>query len=328
MENIQKQIEDKVIDCINLGVAGRLIIFKPENNKSGVDLAVERRGKYKEGAIYFQINSFIGPSEDKVFTKDFFQEGFRPNKDFNFIFVYFDELKQKLSDYVWLIPSFDFRDLAEVIKSSDGNLLRFEVTADIKSKNKYSKFIVATKDLGKLVLDALEKGGKFDFKDLGLNEYSGEKRAVNLEDLKEFLFEARESTYAAGANPIDNPRLLSSEQLEFQKGDYFYRDIFFDGEKNFIGQEIIYFESKPIWGMNYFGAQIGKVETNFLRETLTKLSNKCRIGGICEYKKREFKYQDKGKGDLTDFSGQEEIYIEDKSIYKLDYRGGIISDKL
>jgi hypothetical protein len=46
-DNIQEEIEDKVIDCINAGVTGRLVIFKPEKNNFGADLAVERRGKYK-----------------------------------------------------------------------------------------------------------------------------------------------------------------------------------------------------------------------------------------------------------------------------------------
>jgi hypothetical protein len=47
-ENIQEEIEDKLIDCINSGVAGRLIIFKPEKKGQEDYLAIERRGKYEE----------------------------------------------------------------------------------------------------------------------------------------------------------------------------------------------------------------------------------------------------------------------------------------
>ena len=50
-DNIQQEIEDKVIDDINSGVAGRLIIFNPEKTSFGADLAVERSGKYKEKEI-------------------------------------------------------------------------------------------------------------------------------------------------------------------------------------------------------------------------------------------------------------------------------------
>ncbi len=324
-DNIQKEIENKIIDDINLGVAGRLIIFKPEKAPFGADLAVERKGKYKEKEIYFQINSFITPLESKNFIKDFSQESFLTDKNFYLLFVYFDKIMQKIGDYIWLIPSSQFKDIAEIVKSPEGNkLLRFEAPLDIKQKNKYSKFIINTKELGKTILNALEKGGKFDFKEIiGSNPFE-EKESINLEVLKEFLCDARRNTYAASSTPVDNPRLLSSIQLEFQKGDYFYRDIYFPGGKKFIGQEIIYYELKPIWGMSYIGDQIGKLETIFLKESLFNLVEKCRLGEVCEYEKREFKYQDKGQGNLEEFSGKEEIFLESKSIYKLNYQGGLI----
>jgi hypothetical protein len=324
-DNIQAEIEDKVIDCINSGVAGRLVIFKPQKNSFGANLAVERRGKYKEGEMYFQINSLAEPAQDNRVVKDFSQKSFKSEKGFYLLFVYFDEVRQRIDDHVWLIPSLQFRDIAVVVGLPNGEkALRFEASADFKDKNSYSKFVVSTAELGKFILEAFERGGKFDFKE---TEFS-EKEGINLSSLKEFLCDARENTYASDGASIDNPRLMSSIQLEFQKGNYFYRDIYFLGKKKFIGQEIIYQDSKPIWGMNYMGADIGKVETDFLKESLYKLADKCRIGGDCEYTKREFKYQDKGQGDVGEFSGTEEIFVENKSVYRLNYQGGLISDKL
>jgi len=328
VDNNQEEIEGKVIDCINSGVAGRLVIFKPEKAPFGADLAVERRGKYKEKEIYFQINSLVGPVGSKGhfdnFVKDFLQESFKAEQNFYLFFIYFDEIKQKISDYIWLVPSLQFRDIAQVVKSPKGeNLLRFEAPLNIKIKNNYSKFIVKTEELGLLILNAFESGGKFNFK----NSFE-ENKTTNLENLKEFLCEARRNTYAANNNPIDNPRLLASTQLEFRRGDYSYRDIYFDAEKRFIGQEIIYQDLKPIWGMNYIGtaqgAPLGKIETAFLRESLFKLAEKCRLGENCEYEKREFKYQDQGQGNLEEFSGKEEIFSNGKNIYKLNYQGGLI----
>jgi len=328
-DNIQEEIEDKVIDCINSGVAGRLIIFKPEKNNLGADLSVEKRGEYKGKEIYFQVNSFVGPAKEGSFIKDFSQGDFKSEQRFFLLFVYFNEVTQKVGDYVWLIPSLQFRDIADVIKSPDGNnVLRFEASLDVKVKSKYSKFIVGTKGLGKIILEALEKGGKFDFRDTGIEGLSEEKNKMNLDNLKDFLAEARRNTYAANNTPTDNPRLLESIQLEFQRGDYFYRDIYFLGSKNFIGQEIVYQESKPVWGMNYIGNTIGKLETIFLKEALFKLSENCRFGGACEYERRELKYQDQGQGNLEGFLGEEKIYLEAKNIYKLNYQGGLISDKL
>ena len=326
MKNIQEEIEDKIIDCINSGVSGRLVIFKPEEKGLEGYLAVERKGEYKEKEIYFKIKSIVGHGQNVNFIKELPQESLKSGNNFYLLFIYFDEVMQKISDYVWLVPSAQFRDIAEVIKSaSNKKLLKFEAPLDIKTKNKYSKFLVSTKELGGTILSALEKGGKFDFEKGNISE---EEKAVNLEDLKEFLRQARENTHAADASLIDNPRLQLSKQLEFQRGNYFYRDIYFSGSKKIIGQEIVYQDSKPVWGMNYIGSITGKLEANFLKEALLNLSGKSRLGGICEYRKREFRYQDQGRGNLEEFYGREEIFLEGKNIYKLNYQGGLISDKL
>jgi hypothetical protein len=320
-ENIKEKIENSVMDCINSGIVGRLIIFKPEQSIFGADLVVERRANYKEKGMSFQINSIVGHTKDNNFVKDFPQENLKTDKNFYLIFVYFDEVSQKIADYIWLVSSIQFKDIADVIKSPDGkNIFRFESSLDIKQKNKYSKFLIKTSELGKTIFNAFEKGGKFNFKEI---DFSGTKK-VNLGSLEEFLFNARKNTYASNSGSSDNPRLLESKQLEFQKADYFYRDIYFLGSKKFIGQEIIYLNSKPIWGMNYIGDATGKLETNFLQESLFKLAEKCRIGGVCENEKREFKYQDQGEGNIEDFFGKETIFLEGKKIYNLDYRGGLI----
>ncbi len=267
------------------------------------------------------------------------QDDFKADKNFYLLFVYFDKVKQKINDYIWLIPSLQFRDIAEPVKSPEGKIfLRFQAPLDIypvKSakggvppeagqfnwvKNKYSKFLINIKELGKLVLSAIESG-KLDFEDIIFQE----NKVINLERLKEFIAEARRNTYASDATPIGNPRLLGSVQLEFQKEDYFYCDIYFLGDQKFVGQEIVYQNSKPVWAMNYMGDAIGKTEVNFLKESLFKLSEKCRFGQVSEFEKREFKYKDEGQGNLEDFSGHEEIFLEQKIIYKLDYQGGLIS---
>ena len=79
--------------------------------------------------------------------------------------------------------------------------------------------------------------------------------------------------------------------------------------------------------MSYMGNQIKGLEQSFLKESLFYLFSKCRLGKDCENEKREYKYLDHGIGDLGGFSGKEELFVNDKSIYKLNYQGGLISDK-
>ena len=182
-ENIQEKIENKIIDQITTGASGRLITFKPEKDAKGADLIVERRGEYKEKALSFKVNSFIGSKENNSFVKDFLQDDFKADKDFYLLFVSFDEVLQKINEHIWLIPSLRFKDIADSVISPDGKkVLRFQAPLDVKNKNRYSKYLVNIKELGKLLIKAFESGGKFDFKDTGFEE----KEVINLEGLKEF----------------------------------------------------------------------------------------------------------------------------------------------
>ncbi|HLI90766.1 MAG TPA: DUF5680 domain-containing protein, partial [Ktedonobacteraceae bacterium] len=48
------------------------------------------------------------------------------------------------------------------------------------------------------------------------------------------------------------PYRLGSKDLQFSEHDWAYHDSY-PGESDFIGQEIVYYRVKPVWGMNYFG---------------------------------------------------------------------------
>jgi len=322
---IQEKIENKIIDSAIVGLGGRLIISKPTKDDFGSDLVMEKRGGYDDEKLHFKIFSLIGPVSTKKIVKEFLDDGLKSDKNFYLMFVYFNNVMQKVSDYVWLVPSTHFKDAAEATKSPEGNkILKFEADLDINKKNQFSKFLIYLKDLGSLSLVALESGRPIDYKEV----IFAEQKIVNLESLKDFLVEARANTFASGNSPDDSPRLLGSVQMEFQKAEFFYRDIYFSGSKTFMGQEIVYLSSAPVWGMNYIGSRLGKLEESFLRDALLRLSDKCRLSQVCEYERREYKYEDRGQGDISDFSGQEKISVSKNEIYKLDYKGGLISDKI
>lgn len=80
--------------------------------------------------------------------------------------------------------------------------------------------------------------------------------------------------------------------------------------------------------MNYLGNSISPSETSFLKEALLSLFDKCRFGQTCEFRKKELKYEDSGQGNLENFFGEEKIFLSEKSIYKLNYRGGLIYRQL
>lgn len=146
----------------------------------------------------------------------------------------------------------------------------------------------------------------------------------NSEELKNFIAEARKYTYAGGGKAVGNPFLTGSYQLEFRKGDYFYRDIYFAGKKNFAGQEVVYLRQKPIWSMVYCGFAEPPEATDFLKKSLLNLAEKCRFYEECEFEEGEFKYENEGEGTMEQFHGKESISIDKEKVYKLRYQGGSI----
>ncbi len=137
-ENLKEEIEDKVIDCINAGAIGRLVIFKPE--KSDKDLIVEKRSDYKKKTISLKIygKELFG---DQGFKKEVKQlvdkKEIKPDKNFYLMFVHFDIVKQDIKDKFLFISSLDFQKTAK--------------------QNDFSKFLINKKDFGKLLIEKLDK---------------------------------------------------------------------------------------------------------------------------------------------------------------------------
>lgn len=149
--------------------------------------------------------------------------------------------------------------------------------------------------------------------------------------LKEFLIEAKKSTYANGtAEKIESSR-LDSKDYEYKKDNMLYHDTYFGGT-NFIGEEVVYIDNKIYWAMNYYGVTLDEnlgeeAMDNALRPALMQVGvseNIIPVRGPREYKNGDFKYTFEVSGDLTNFSGIETIYKNDKKIYELKCNGGLI----
>lgn len=313
----KKIIENKIIDWITAKSGGQLTIFKPSNGK-GVDLVAKKRGKYPGEGLNIQVITIS--ERNNLYEKDIEEEFLHFDKNCYLIFVYFDLVEQDIKDYLWIVPSLEFRDTAETTTLDGRPALRFQVPIELEGESIYNRFLIHRKNLAQILVRILTSE---DFK--FPKTKAGVIRSVNLKELKKFITEARDNTYAGEGNPVDNPRLLGSTQLEYQKRDYFYRDIYFNGEKNFIGQEVIYQDNVPAWSMVYCGSNEPKEAFKFLKKALLNLSEECRFGGKCRFEDDEFLYEDNGEGILERFSGQEKILARGKEIYKLNYLGGLIS---
>jgi len=153
----------------------------------------------------------------------------------------------------------------------------------------------------------------------------------NKQNFKKFLREAKANTYARDGEGAETKLNNGSKKFEYKKDEFHYQDIHF-GFNPFAGQEIIFYQQKPIWAMNYRGQIIiknilAKDVYKFLKKALQKVSLANPYRGPAVYKNGDFKYINRTKGNIHDFSGQEKIYSKNKLAYTLNYHGGKIIEK-
>lgn len=145
--------------------------------------------------------------------------------------------------------------------------------------------------------------------------------------LADFLVQAKRATYAAqGDDASVAPFLPGSKQLEYQLGDFLYRDIYF-GLNFFVGQETVYTQGSPIWSMGYAGgitdpnADVNAVY-KFLQMALRQVESASPFRGPGLIRGDGFQYTSQTTGTLENFSGIERISSNRAILYELRYHGG------
>ncbi|MCG2690268.1 DUF5680 domain-containing protein [Candidatus Parcubacteria bacterium] len=151
---------------------------------------------------------------------------------------------------------------------------------------------------------------------------------VNKEKLLQFLLEARTKTYAGKGGKV-KPVLSGSKQLEYQEGDWLYRDIYYNGPGIFMGLEAIYFKDKAVWSMSYSGDYQGMSENEIdkiLRGALLANWENTRIWKLVKWEKDGYKYTCKPcfEGSIEKMAGLEQIFKNEKQVYQFFYGGGCL----
>ncbi len=146
--------------------------------------------------------------------------------------------------------------------------------------------------------------------------------------LTDFIVKAKAATYV-GSGQENKPCRPGSHDLEFRDGPFLYLDSYFGGA-DFIGEEVVYFEEKPVWAMNYYGRilvpeKITGAETGqVIKNSLSLLYQQGRFLGGFKHAGGRDAYFDTNKGDATSFTGLEWIERDGVRVYELVYHGGLI----
>ncbi|MDC7222258.1 MAG: DUF5680 domain-containing protein [Spirochaetales bacterium] len=141
------------------------------------------------------------------------------------------------------------------------------------------------------------------------------------DQLKAFLCTAKRNTYAGGAPELE-PSRPDSRDLNYGEGNLFYLDSYV-GSERFSGEEVLYVDQKPYWSMNYMGRVLDNSFSGaFLKESLSALSEEEPYRGPAIYRKGDFTYHCRIKGDFEWFEGEEEIFFGERKVYQCRFHGG------
>ena len=152
----------------------------------------------------------------------------------------------------------------------------------------------------------------------------------SLDELNQFIVHAKAASYVGGG-ARSLPYRAGSHDLQLHEGGFSYLDSYF-GEADFIGQEIVYFEGRPVWAMNYYGrilepARIAAQDVGqVIQQSLSEMYRQGRFLGGFEYTVGDSTYRDSSEGDVASFTGVEEILRDGVVVYRLVYHGGLIKD--
>ena len=148
------------------------------------------------------------------------------------------------------------------------------------------------------------------------------------DQLVQFLIKAKQNTYASGKSP-DHSSRPNSHDLHYTEGDYTYIDTYLGGF-HFIGEEAVWKDGKPVWGMNYYGKMLVEVIpagfSEFLKAALMRVPKETPFRGPADYREGIFTYRCRVDGRLERYVGEEEILLDGQPIYWLAFHGGEIRD--
>lgn len=152
-----------------------------------------------------------------------------------------------------------------------------------------------------------------------------------MDNIREFLIEAKKQTYANGSAEKVTSTRLNSKDYEYKKDNKIYHDTYFGGTK-FIGEEVVYIDNQTFWAMNYYGVTLDETlgeeaMDNALRPALILVgedNDVIPVRGPKEFINGEYKYTFEVVGDLNCFNGVEIIYKNNVKIYELKCSGGLI----
>jgi len=150
-------------------------------------------------------------------------------------------------------------------------------------------------------------------------------------DFTSFLVEAKKNAQPTPDVGAIRDALPGSMVLEYSRGLYMYKNIYC-GFERYSGQETVYHDGRPVWGMGYTGGLVNHFMWNLqpqwiyavLRSALSQVGEEMPFRGPLKYEYYGFEYSNHPLGHLAEFLGEETIRYRNSLVYHLWYVGGFI----
>ncbi|MGB3338690.1 MAG: DUF5680 domain-containing protein [Devosia sp.] len=151
---------------------------------------------------------------------------------------------------------------------------------------------------------------------------------MTVDELTAIIVAAKSATYVGDGIKVPASR-AGAHDLCWESGDWRYLDSYFGGT-DFLGQEVLWRGSEPVWAMNYYGyikrADLidGKRAGATIKGALSDMYREGRFLGGFDWTGPHGRYLDRNEGGAGQFRGREAILVDGAEAYALDYFGGLV----
>lgn len=152
---------------------------------------------------------------------------------------------------------------------------------------------------------------------------------MTTQNLKEFLINAKISTYAAWDNAVKTKESDDSTTLTYTLWDWTYHDNYFWGEP-YWWREVVFYQWKPTWIMTYYWWVESWVDNiweiyTILQWALKQIPKEAPYRGPIELIQWSYIYKNSYTGTLEQFSWEEIIEFNGIEVYRAKYMWGSIN---
>ena len=151
-----------------------------------------------------------------------------------------------------------------------------------------------------------------------------------MKELINFIAKSKKQAYASTTTKPKKTK-DGGKTYTIKKGDFTYTDTYF-GNIIDCGQERVYCKGKAVWVMAYRGGIIRKENMHneaftFLKKCISKMPKSFPARGPKSMADGKWKYENKWKGNIFGFTGEENIYYNNEKICFRNYLGGLIKNR-